>query len=144
MERRIHTIWKNEKKRRQHNISIVNDTDDLVRKDPAMARKRRKMHQEDGVAQEGARQPPKLLNVILGENRVKSLRELILGFSRDYPEAMELKNTLVHSFDHTDYVNLLDTTWCVVRQGAQPLKKGFSLQQYSNQIDVCPLLYLCI
>lgn len=82
-------------------------------------------------------EPPKLLALILGRENVKSLKQVLLEVEEVYPrEAKGLKHKLVSVFDHNDYRKLLEQTWCRIRKGQSGLSEGFSLQQYSTQVDV--------
>lgn len=79
---------------------------------------------------------PKLLKVVMGKDRVVSLRELLTSLAKERVEAQRLVTTLVRESDHPEYKKLLDQTWCYAEASVLGLKQGFTLDQYSNQADV--------
>lgn len=81
--------------------------------------------------------PPKLLGLVLGRDKVTSLREFLLRIARTRPEASRLCVTLQGPNDHPSYQKLLDTTWCYLTPGSAELEAGFSLKQNWSQAQVC-------
>lgn len=79
---------------------------------------------------------PKLLQVVLGKDRVVSLRGLLTSVAKERVEAQRLVTTLARESDHPEYKKLLDQTWCYVEASVSVLKQGFTLDQYSSQADV--------
>lgn len=88
--------------------------------------------------------PPKLLGLVLGRDKVTSLREFLLRIARTRPEASRLSVTLQGPNDHPSYQRLLDTTWCYLTPGSADLEAGFSLKQSWSQAQVWPWLLLLV
>eukprot|EP00889_Picochlorum_renovo_P005579 jgi/Picre1/32609/NNA_007955.t1 len=80
--------------------------------------------------------PPKLLGLVLGRDKVTSLREFLLRIARTRPEASRLSVTLQGPNDHPSYQRLLDTTWCYLTPGSADLEAGFSLKQSWSQAQL--------
>ncbi len=87
---------------------------------------------------------PKLLGLVLGRDKVTSLREVLLRIARTRPEASRLCVTLQGPNDHPSYQRLLDTTWCYLTPGSTDLEAGFSLKQSWSQPQVWWHLFVCI
>lgn len=95
-------------------------------------------NQEDrGTKQEGEG-VPKLLKVVLGETeKLVTLGEFLYDIAKSWPaEAGSLRSGLERAHDHPSYRDLLKTTWCYPGKVVKRLHPGFTLTQYSKQVDV--------